>query len=45
MKLGRNPGADDKVWITAEGWDGSLYQATLPLQQASPVTVQWLNSR
>jgi len=45
MKLGRNPTTDDKVWITVEGWDGSLYQATLPLEQASPVTVQWLNSR
>ena len=45
MKLGRNPVADDKVWITAEGWDGSLHQTMLSLEQASPVTAQWLKSR
>jgi hypothetical protein len=45
MKLGRNPAADDKVWITAEGWDGSLHQTALSLDLASPVTVRWLNNR
>lgn len=38
MKLGRNPTADDMVWITVEGWDGSFHQTTLPLKQASPIT-------
>lgn len=42
MKLGRNPSRDDLLWITAEGWDGSLYQATLPLAVASPVTADWV---
>lgn len=33
---------DDKVWITAEGWDGSVHQSPLPLKLASPVTRDWL---
>jgi hypothetical protein len=45
MKLGRNPAAGDKIWITAEGWDGSLHQTALSLELASPVTVRWLNNR
>ena len=38
MKLGRNPSPDDKVWLTVEGWDGSLHQVSLPLREASPGT-------
>lgn len=42
MKIGRNPSADDFVWITAEGWDGSRHQAKLPLLSASPVGAEWV---
>jgi len=42
MRLGRNPSSDDKVWLTAEGWDGSFHQVSLPLRVASPVTAEWL---
>jgi hypothetical protein len=42
MKIGRDPSPDDLVWITAEGWNGSLHQAGLPLRRASPVTAEWL---
>lgn len=45
MKLGRNPSPDDSIWITAEGWDGSLHQAKLPLASASPITVEWLRQQ
>ncbi|TBU90602.1 thiamine pyrophosphate-binding protein [Phytopseudomonas dryadis] len=33
---------DAELWITMEGWDGSMHQAAIPLQQASPSTVAWL---
>lgn len=28
-----------------EGWDGSMHQASIPLAEASPATVAWLNKR
>ncbi|MEB0047198.1 MULTISPECIES: thiamine pyrophosphate-binding protein [unclassified Pseudomonas] len=36
---------DAELWITLEGWDGSLHQASIPLSQASPATVAWLNKQ
>ncbi|WP_295470298.1 thiamine pyrophosphate-binding protein [uncultured Pseudomonas sp.] len=38
-----DPKAD--LWITMEGWDGSVHQASIPLEQASPLTVAWLNKQ
>ncbi|MFV0453831.1 MAG: thiamine pyrophosphate-binding protein [Pseudomonas sp.] len=35
--------ADAELWITMEGWDGSMHQASIPLAQASPATLAWLN--
>lgn len=35
--------ADAELWITMEGWDGSMHQASIPLAQASPATLTWLN--
>jgi len=37
--------ADAEVWITLEGWDGSMHQAAVPLAKASPATVAWLNKQ
>ncbi|OLF52319.1 thiamine pyrophosphate-binding protein [Pseudomonas chlororaphis] len=37
--------ADAELWITMEGWDGSMHQAAIPLNQASPATVAWLNQQ
>ncbi|WP_025127282.1 hypothetical protein [Pseudomonas sp. PH1b] len=37
--------ADAELWITMEGWDGSLHQAAIPLSQASPATVAWLEKQ
>lgn len=34
---------DAEIWITLEGWDGSMHQAAVPLAQASPATLAWLN--
>lgn len=36
---------DAELWITMEGWDGSMHQASIPLSQASPATVAWLNTQ
>ncbi|MDE1165508.1 MAG: thiamine pyrophosphate-binding protein [Pseudomonas sp.] len=37
--------ADDDLWITMEGWDGSVHSAHLPLRQAAPATAAWLERR
>lgn len=37
------PNAD--LWISMEGWDGSLYQNSISLAQASPATVAWLKQQ
>lgn len=37
--------ADAELWITLEGWDGSMHQASVPLAKASPATIAWLNKQ
>jgi len=37
--------SDAQVWITIEGWDSSMHQASVPLAQASPATVAWLEKQ
>ncbi|EKT4465668.1 thiamine pyrophosphate-binding protein [Pseudomonas putida] len=36
---------DADLWITLEGWDGSMHQASVPLTKASPATVAWLKKQ
>ncbi|PWB30936.1 thiamine pyrophosphate-binding protein [Pseudomonas sp. SDI] len=36
---------DAELWITLEGWDGSLQQTAIPLAKASPATLAWLNQQ
>jgi len=36
---------DAELWITVEGWDGAMHQASIPLSQASPATVAWLKEQ
>ena len=36
---------DSEIWITLEGWDGSVHQVAVPLGEASPVTLAWLKRR
>jgi len=36
---------DAEMWLTAEGWDGSVHQIRVPLAEASPSTIQWLKQR
>lgn len=36
---------DADIWITMEGWDGSMHQAAVPLAKASPATLAWLNKQ
>ncbi|WP_449433736.1 thiamine pyrophosphate-binding protein [Pseudomonas putida] len=37
--------ADAQIWITIEGWDGSMHQASVALAKASPATVAWLDKQ
>jgi len=37
--------ADAELWVTMEGWDGSMHQGSIPLSQASPATIAWLNKQ
>ncbi|PHN24001.1 thiamine pyrophosphate-binding protein [Pseudomonas sp. ICMP 460] len=37
--------ADAELWVTMEGWDGTMHQGSIPLSQASPATVDWLNKQ
>ena len=44
----RMPGTvrpDVDVWLTLEGWDGSVHRVSLPLSDASPITHQWALER
>ncbi|SHI32403.1 thiamine pyrophosphate-binding protein [Pollutimonas bauzanensis] len=36
---------DADLWLTLEGWDGSVHQASWPLKQASPTTAAWLRKQ
>ncbi|MDF0729686.1 thiamine pyrophosphate-binding protein [Pseudomonas entomophila] len=36
---------DAELWITLEGWDGSMHQASVPLAKASPATAAWLEKQ
>ncbi|EKT4483978.1 thiamine pyrophosphate-binding protein [Pseudomonas putida] len=36
---------DAQIWITLEGWDGTMHQASVPLAKASPATVAWLEKQ
>jgi hypothetical protein len=37
--------ADAELWVTMEGWDGTMHQGSIPLSQASPATIAWLNKQ
>lgn len=45
MSIPEKTKADALVWITMEGWNGELHQASLPLTQVSPKTIAWLEKR
>ncbi|NER61801.1 thiamine pyrophosphate-binding protein [Pseudomonas sp. MAFF212428] len=36
---------DAELWVTMEGWDGSMHQGSVPLSKASPSTVAWLEKQ
>ncbi|WP_321531271.1 PepSY-associated TM helix domain-containing protein [uncultured Desulfuromonas sp.] len=38
-------GPDAVLWLTLETWDGAIHRASLPLQQASPITVAFLEQQ
>ena len=45
LPVPKNTPTDAQLWITMEGWDGSVHQAAIPLAQASPKTVEWLGQQ
>lgn len=45
VRIPEDAPADAELWLTVEGWDGSVHQAALPLAQASPDVVAWLGKR
>lgn len=45
MQIPEDTKPDSELWITMEGWDGSVHQTSIPLQQASPATVAWLKKQ
>lgn len=45
MQIPERTDPDADLWITMEGWDGSMHQASIPLSQASPATVAWLKKQ
>jgi hypothetical protein len=45
MQIPERTDPDADLWITMEGWDGSMHQASIPLSQASPATVAWLKTQ
>ena len=40
-----NTSPDADLWLTAEGWDGSVYHTTWSLAEASPATVEFLKNQ
>ena len=45
MQVPERTAPDAELWVTMEGWDGSMHQASIPLSKASPATVAWLDSK
>ncbi|WP_200882064.1 hypothetical protein [Nitrincola sp. A-D6] len=37
--------ADADIWLTLVGWDGSVHQMSMPLADASPSTITFIESR
>lgn len=45
VPIPQNTPDDAELWVTLEGWDGSIHQASIPLSQASPLTIAWLKKQ
>ncbi|MFB4394929.1 MULTISPECIES: thiamine pyrophosphate-binding protein [unclassified Pseudomonas] len=45
LPIPANTRPDADIWITIEGWDGSMHQASVPLAKVSPATVAWLEKQ
>lgn len=45
MRVPERTTADDELWLTLEGWDGTLHEARIPIRTASPVMAAWLDRR
>lgn len=45
MPITDNATPDADIWLTMEGWDGSLHQMSIPLADASPSAVAFIQRR
>ncbi|MDD0972905.1 thiamine pyrophosphate-binding protein [Pseudomonas fontis] len=45
LPIPTNTRSDAQIWITIEGWDGSMQQSAIPLAKASPATIAWLQQQ
>ncbi|NVZ66456.1 thiamine pyrophosphate-binding protein [Pseudomonas gingeri] len=45
VPIPENTGDDAELWVTLEGWDGAVHQASIPLSKASPLTIAWLKKQ
>ncbi|WP_022961178.1 hypothetical protein [Halopseudomonas pelagia] len=45
LPIAANTQPDAQLWITMEGWDGSVHQAPVALATASPSTLAWLEKQ
>lgn len=40
-----NAATDTQLWVTMEGWDGTVHHGSMPLAEASPSTLTWLQNQ
>ncbi len=45
LRVPENLDPDAELWLTLEGWDGSVHRLAIPLADASPATVKWAQER
>lgn len=45
LRVPENLDPDAELWLTLEGWDGSVHRHAIPLSEASPATVKWAQER
>lgn len=41
LRVPQDLAPDAELWLTLEGWDGSVHRQAIPLADASPATVEW----
>ncbi|THF63386.1 PepSY-associated TM helix domain-containing protein [Pseudothauera rhizosphaerae] len=45
LRVPENLQPEVELWLTLEGWDGTVHRQAIPLADASPATVKWAQER